>query len=224
MAEAAIDYAGIDREFGEGLPPSWRDNSCDPGGDESDDQKRSPFISNARLGLLVFLGMEAMFFAGLIGAFFVFRFGRVVWPPPLQPLLPVTVTGINTVILLLSGFTMRLAKNRVRDGDREGLIRWLLMTALLGATFLGIQGYEWVRLVHFGLTMSSSIYGATFYTLIGFHGLHVFGAMVWLLTVLIMAKKRRFSAHNNAGVDLCGMYWYFVVGLWPVLFMLVYLH
>ncbi len=182
-----------------------------------------PLVSNARLGLLMFLGAEAMFFAGLIGAFLVFRLNSPVWPPLSQPRLPVAVTGINTAFLLLSAVTMHLALMAIRAGRQTALARHLLVTALLGGVFLGIQGYEWVRLVHFGLTMWSGIYGATFYTLIGCHGLHVFGAVIWLSVVLLMARQGHFTARRHAGVELCAMYWNFVVGLWPVLYALVYL-
>ena len=180
-------------------------------------------VSNARLGMLIFLGAEAMFFAGLIGAFLVFRFGSATWPPPGQPYLPVGVTGVNTIILLFSAYTMGRALRAIRRGDRQGLVRGLLVTALLGTIFLGVQGYEWIRLVHFGFTLSSGTYGATFYTLIGVHGLHVFGAVLWLLVVLAGARAHRFSATRHVALTLCGMYWYFVVALWPLLFTLVYL-
>lgn len=183
-----------------------------------------PIVSNARLGLLMLLAAEAMFFAGLIGAFLVFRLGSATWPPPFQPRLPVGVTGINTAILLLSGLTMHLALRTVRLGRVDSLVRYLLTTALLGGLFLAIQGYEWVRLVQFGLTMSSGIYGATFYTLIGCHAVHVLGAVIWLMVVLTQARRGRFTARNHTGVELCGMYWTFVVALWPLLYGLVYLY
>jgi len=185
---------------------------------------QGPVVSNARLALLMFLAAEAMFFAGLIGAFLVFRLGKPVWPPPFQPRLPVEVTGVNTFILLLSGVTMYLALRAIRSGRLQALIRYLLMTVFLGAFFLSIQGYEWVRLVRFGLTMSSGIYGATFYTLIGCHGLHVFGAVIWLMVVLVQARQGRFTAEKHTGVELCAMYWTFVVALWPILYGLVYLY
>ncbi len=102
------------------------------------------------------------------------------------------------------------------------VLRWLLVTALYGVTFLAVQGYEWVRLVRFGLGVSGT-YGSTFYTLIGTHALHVLGAVVWLLVVLALARRGRFSARGHAGVQVFGMYWHFVVGLWVVLFGLVYL-
>ena len=185
---------------------------------------REPVVTNARLGLLMFLGAEAMFFAGLIGAFLVFRLGSSVWPPPFQPRLPVAATGVNTMILLLSGVTMQLALRAVRHERPERLVRYLFATVLLGGLFLAFQGYEWIRLVQFGLTVSSGIYGATFYTLIGIHGLHVFGAVLWLLVILMLACRGRFTAKNHTGVELCAMYWTFVVALWPILYGLVYLY
>jgi len=198
--------------FGGGAPPSPPTLS------------EEPVVSNARLGLLMFLGAETMFFAGLIGAFVVFRLGSTTWPPPFQPRLPVAVTGINTVILLLSGITMRLALRAIRANRLSGLMRYLLMTLFLGGLFLAIQGYEWARLVHFGLTMSSGVYGATFYTLIGCHGLHVLGAVLWLMIVGMLARRGRFTPQRHTGVELCGMYWTFVVALWPILYGLVYLY
>lgn len=205
--------------FDEGPPPEF---PRDPFG-RGDEDRAEPPVSNARLGMLIFLAAEAMFFAGLIGSFLVFRLGSAIWPPPGQPYLPVGVTGVNTLILLFSAYTMYRAIRAIRQGDRQRLIRWLLITALLGTIFLGVQGYEWARLVHFGLTLSSGTYGATFYTLIGIHAAHVFGAVIWLLVVLAGARRNRFSATKHIGLTVCEMYWYFVVGLWPVLFTLVYL-
>jgi heme/copper-type cytochrome/quinol oxidase subunit 3 len=165
-----------------------------------------------------------MFFAGLIGAFLVFRLGSEVWPPPLQPRLPVAVTGVNTVILLCSGVTVYLALGAIRAGRLVWLLRWLLSTVILGALFISVQGYEWLRLIHFGLTLSSGVYGSTFYTLIGFHGLHVFGAILWLIAVLLQARRGRFKPNNVTGIEICAIYWIFVVALWPVLYLLVYLY
>lgn len=205
--------------FDEGPPPEF---PRDPFG-RGDEDRTEPPVSNARLGMLIFLAAEAMFFAGLIGSFLVFRLGSAIWPPPGQPYLPVGVTGVNTLILLFSAYTMYRAIRAIQQGDRQRLIRWLLITALLGTIFLGVQGYEWARLVHFGLTLSSGTYGATFYTLIGIHGAHVFSAVIWLLVAVAGARCNRFSATKHIGLTVCGMYWYFVVGLWPVLFTLVYL-
>lgn len=220
MARASIAHRLDKPQAGEkARSPRFADGGPHPPGTSGE-----PVVSNARLALLMFLGAEAMFFAGLIGAFLVFRLGSPIWPPAFQPRLPVTVTGINTIILLASGITMRLALRFIRGGKVDSLIKYLRLTALLGGVFLVIQGYEWARLIRFGLTVSSSVYGATFYTLIGCHGLHVFGALIWLMVVWQLARRGRFTAQNDTGVRLCGMYWTFVVGLWPVLYGLVYLY
>ena len=181
-----------------------------------------PAVSNARLGMLVFLAFEAMFFAGLLGAYLVLRLGSAVWPPPGEPYLPIAVTWGNTGILLFSSYNVRRARRAIRQDNRQAFARWLLLTAIYGVTFLGVQGYEWVRLVRFGLSVSGT-YGSTFYTLIGTHALHVLGAVCWLLAVLALARLRRFSAQRHTAVRVCGMYWHFVVAVWPFLFVLVYL-
>jgi cytochrome c oxidase subunit 3 len=183
-----------------------------------------PILNNARQAVSMLLGAELMFFAGLIGAFLVFRLSAAVWPPPFQPRLPLGVTGVNTIILLASALTMHWAVRAGRTGVVSSLVRYLTLTTLLGAVFLLIQGYEWFRLIHFGLTTSSSVYGGLFYALIGAHGAHVFGGLVWLLIVCWQAKRGRFSSSSHVGVQTSRMYWTFVVGLWPVLYGLVYLY
>jgi cytochrome c oxidase subunit 3 len=169
------------------------------------------------------IAAEAMLFTGLIGAFLVFRFGSVTWPPPDQPRLPVGITGVNTAILLLSGYTMYRAIAAVHKGNQQALIGGLLETALLGVMFLSVQGSEWIRLIRYGFTLANGTYGSTFYTLIGCHGAHVLGAVIWLLAILIRAKRGCYSGQNCVGIEVCGMYWCFVVALWPILFTLVYL-
>jgi heme/copper-type cytochrome/quinol oxidase subunit 3 len=183
-----------------------------------------PFASNAWLAVLMLLGAEAMFFAGLIGAFLVFRIANPVWPPPFQPRLPIEVTGVNTIILLASAITIRLGLKAIQRGDRTRGIRFLSLTAAGGLIFLSIQGFEWLRLLHFGLTLSSSIYGGLFYTIIGCHALHVFGALVWLLVVWYKATAGKYTRQNYVGLQTCSMYWVFVVALWPLLYGLVYLY
>jgi cytochrome c oxidase subunit 3 len=164
-----------------------------------------------------------MFFAGLVSAFWVLRLAAPVWPPPLQPRLPVGVTGLNTLVLLGSSVAVLTGVRALRAGRRGAAIRQLGLAASLGAVFLLVQGYEWVRLIGFGLTMSSSTYGATFYTLIGAHGLHVLGALSWLALVLLAARRGRYTPRAHVGASVCAMYWHFVVALWPVLYVLVYL-
>jgi len=166
---------------------------------------------------------EVMFFGGLVSAFLVLRVTAVVWPPPLQPRLPVGVTAVNTLVLFASSVAMAAALQALRRGDTRALVRRLGLAAGLGGTFLLVQGYEWVRLVSFGLTLSSDAYGTTFYSLIGAHAAHVLGALVWLAVVALLASRGRFADGRTGPLRACAIYWHFVVALWPVLFVLVYL-
>ncbi|MEW6298756.1 MAG: cytochrome c oxidase subunit 3 [Thermodesulfobacteriota bacterium] len=182
-----------------------------------------PPVSNARLGMLMLIGAETMLFAGLIGAYVVFRFGSTAWPSA-SLYLPVGVTWVNTFVLLSSCYTMHRAIRAVRVDHRGNLVRHLAVTALLGVVFLSVQGYEWAQLVRDGLTISTGVYGATFYTLIGCHAVHVLAAVLWLLVVLWQATRGRFSSRRSVAVEICAMYWYYVGALWVVLFVLVYLN
>lgn len=164
-----------------------------------------------------------MLFAGLISSYLVLRLGAAVWPPPLQPRLPVAVTGVNTLVLLASSVAMALAGRALARRDRRAVVARLRLAAALGALFLIVQGYEWVRLVGFGLTLSSGSYGTAFYTLIGAHALHVVAALAWLAVTLVMASRGRFDHGRTSAARACAMYWHFVVGLWPVLYVAVYL-
>jgi len=139
-------------------PPDGPDDG-DPfgGGGDDDDERRRPSIHNARLGMMMLLGAETMFFAGLIGSFLLFRVANQVWPPPMLPKLPVLVTLINTLFLLYSAVTMWQARRAMRQGLQARSVLFLLYTAVLGVVFLSIQGVEWARLIRVGLTLSSGV-------------------------------------------------------------------
>lgn len=204
-------------------PPDGPDDGDPFGGGDDDPNRKRPPIHNARLGLIMFLAAETMFFAGLIGSFLLFRVSNQVWPPPMFPKLPVLVTLVNTLFLLYSAVTMWQARRAMSQGLQARSVMFLGYTTALGVLFLGIQGYEWAKLIGVGLTLSSGVYGATFYILIGTHGLHVLGAVTWLAVVLVRARKGYYRPGQDVGLAVCGMYWYYVVGLWPVLYWLVYL-
>ena len=165
-----------------------------------EEEPPGPAVPNAVLGVVLLVGAEAMMFAGLISAYLIYRIGNAgPWPPPGEPRLPLGVTSANTAVLLGSG--LLVWKGRPRPGF------------LLGLLFLAVQGSEWARLLGYGLRISKDIYGATFYTLIGFHALHVLAGLAWLGV----------SLARRTGGGLSRIYWAFVVLLWPCLFALVYL-
>ena len=182
---------------------------------------RTP-VSSGVLGMLIFMVTEAMFFAGLVSAYLVIRAGIEEWPPWGQPRLPVVATAFNTVVLLASGFIMAQSRACFKKKELALGRRWLGISILLGSFFLVFQGYEWIQLLKFGFTLSSSVYGGLFYLLIGAHGFHVMGA----LAVLIYAWYRIKTPGNTItpeGLFPFQLLWYFVVCVWPVLYVLVYL-
>jgi len=180
-------------------------------------------IANARIAVVMLIAAETMLFTGLIGAYLVLRFGTVVWPPAGQPRLPIPVTAANTLLLFLSAWTMSRATRALRAMDVSGALRALRVTAFLGAAFVAVQGSEWARLLAHGLTLGSSVYGATFYVLIGAHATHVLAALLWVLGVLFVLRKGPITARRRVGAEVCATYWYYVCFLWAILFPLVYL-
>jgi cytochrome c oxidase subunit III len=206
--------------FTNGRVPPPRGGGDEPGREPDD---RPPILGNAQLATLFLIVAEVMLFGGLIFGFFVLRLGAPVWPPPLQPRLPVAVTAFSTFVLLASSVAMLGTRRALVRRDPRALLTALGRTAALGALFLTIQGYEWIRLVRFGLTVSSGAYGSTFYTLIGAHGLHVVGALLWVLVIARLVTGGRPLPARAGAVRACAMYWHFVVLLWPILYVAVYL-
>jgi heme/copper-type cytochrome/quinol oxidase subunit 3 len=180
-----------------------------------------PRRADPTLGVLIFIGSEVMVFAGLISAFLVARASAPFWPPLNQPRLPVVVTGFNTILLLLSGLAMWRVVRLLRAHDSKRGVRWMTITTTLGAIFLVIQGSEWARLIHFGLTMTSSLYGGMFYLIVGAHALHLTVALAVLSFATTRVWRGRYAS-DLSGIVACSVYWSFVVILWPILYALVY--
>lgn len=202
-----------------GGPPRRRD-----GGHDRDGHPTAPVFPPAVIATLLVIAADVMLFAGLLFAFWVLRLAEPVWPPPLQPRLPLGVTAVNTLVLLASSAGIARAVRALYARDRSGLVRGLASGALLGGLFLLVQGFEWTRLIGFGLTAGSSIYGGLFYTVIGAHALHVVAALAWVGVTLRGARRGRpFLGDRSAPVRACALYWHFVVALWPVLYVCVYL-
>jgi cytochrome c oxidase subunit 3 len=183
------------------------------------DSGRTPLVANAVMAMLIFVFMEVMLFAGLISAFTIVRASALVWPPPDQPRLPVEETAVNTAALLASGALLFLARRVYRRDPSRA--RWpLLISMLLGGFFVAFQGVEWVALVRQGLTVTSSIQGSFFYLIVGLHALHAMAA----LGVLAYAWLRLHRGWLPPGLFAASeIFWYFVVGVWPVLYLRVYL-
>lgn len=175
------------------------------------------------LGMLVFIASEAVLFLTLIVTFAVVRAGYPEWPPSDQPRLPVMMSFFNTLVLLGSGAAMYGAWRSMQRGLVPSSRRLLTMATLLGILFLVVQGVEWIRLIDFGLTVTQNIYGAVFYVMIGMHALHVFIAVLGLLYVSRRFNKGAYTREAHDGLTMGGMFWGFVVLVWPLLFVFVYL-
>lgn len=180
---------------------------------------RAPLVPSAVLAMLIFVVTEIMLFSGFVSAFTIMRGSAVIWPPPGQPRLPVMETAFNTLLLLASGAVLYLTRVRFRK-SQESARTPLLVAIVLGAAFVLLQGREWVQMLAQGLTLRSSALGSFFYLIVGFHALHA----VIALGVLIWAW-RRLSRGSIPTTTLAAaeVFWYFVVGVWPVLYWRVYL-
>ena len=183
--------------------------------------ERRQLVSSSIFATVILIMTEVMFFAALISAYMIIRSGSEEWPPWGQPRLPVFATALNSLALLASAFCLhRSVKGFSSQALRSKQL--LALTIALGTVFVSVQGYEWVQLISFGLTIISSTYGGVFYLIIGAHGLHVIGGLLALLACL----KRLNSTSQQLTIDnlrAAQIFWYFVVGVWPVLYTLVYL-
>jgi cytochrome c oxidase subunit 3 len=179
-------------------------------------------VDNQKLGVWALLASEAVFFSGLIITYIVMR-GRSVSGPLPHEALDVPLTAVNTFVLICSSLTMVTALATIQRGDTRRLRHWLIATALLGLAFLGGQGFEFTKLFHQGLSLSSNLFGATFFTLTGFHGAHVLAGVIWISFVLTRAFRGGVTQDNHIAVELVGLYWHFVDLVWIIIFTVVYL-
>jgi len=191
-------------------------------------------IGNPVLGMLLFITSEVMFFAGLFAAYFSLRASVQPWPPAefeglLNPFTLFSESGsLNlilpaTIILVISSFTCQFAVWGIKKDDRTQFIRNMAVTLVLGITFLLMQLYDYSVLIHEGLTMGSTTFGTTYYTLTGFHGAHVFGGVLMLGVVLYRGMAGQFSARHHDMVEATSLYWHFVDVVWILLFSILYL-
>jgi heme/copper-type cytochrome/quinol oxidase subunit 3 len=183
-----------------------------------------PGVTTIKFAMWLFLASEVMFFSGLIAAYIALRIGSASWEVASE-VLNVPLTGVNTFILICSSVTMVKAFAAIEVGDQRNLRRFLLFTALLGLVFVGIKAFEWWELSqhHIGPTSTTNLFGATYFTMTGFHALHVLAGVAAILFVVLRAMQGVYSRQNHDTVEVLGLYWHFVDIVWIFLFTIVYL-
>ena len=181
-----------------------------------------------KLGMWMFLAGDAMGFGALIVGYGALRFFSPNWPVPAS-VLGIGLTALMTFILICSSVTMVKALSAIQRGDQGRMRLFLLLTIVGGLVFLGCQAYEWTHLMTdkgMGITgnpYGSAHFGATFFVLTGFHGMHVTGGVIYLICLLVRGWLGKYSAAHVYPVEIAGLYWHFVDLVWILIFTFVYL-
>jgi heme/copper-type cytochrome/quinol oxidase subunit 3 len=179
-------------------------------------------LSNVKMAMWAFLGSECLFFGSLISAYLLYK-NRTGDGPTRSDVYDIPYTSVSSFVLLMSSLTMVLALAAIQRGDHRRLRTWLLATALLGCTFIGGQVYEFTTFVHEGLTLKTSPFGSSFFTLTGFHGAHVTIGILMLFSLVGLSALGRLPQSDATKVEMVGLYWHFVDIIWIIIFTVVYL-
>ena len=186
----------------------------------------APFAtSSKKLGMWLFIVSDTLTFSAVLLAYSYLRLANPDWPRPFAFYPAIVKSTAMTVILLASSLTMVLGVAAAHRNDRRSTVRWLLATALCGATFVGLHLTEWVELFHEGYTPWSTpegmpLFGATFFGTTGLHMLHVSIGVLYLLFMAVGIGRNKFTADD---VEVSGLYWHFVDLVWMFVFPLMYL-
>ena len=202
-------------------------------------------LSNMKLAMWLFLGSECLLFGALISTYLLSTanfIGELLAGNPrvietlepaiaeefiaaasVEPIFDIPFTSASSFILLMSSLTMVLAHKAVVEADYRGSKIWLAATAILGSVFIAGQVYEFTVFYREGITYNGNLFGSAFYTLTGFHGVHVTGGILMLVSLLIMAFRGKLKQDRAETVELVGLYWHFVDIVWVLIFTIVYL-
>ena len=180
-------------------------------------------LSNEKVAMWAFLGSECLLFGALISTYLLFK-GQDE-PGSIGPadVFDIPYTSVSSFVLLMSSLTMVLALAAIQRGDHRRTRVWLLTTALLGASFVAGQAYEFTVFVREGMNLRVNLFSSSFFTLTGFHGAHVTIGVLMLLSLYSLSLRGRLPAEKAETVELVGLYWHFVDIVWIVIFTLVYL-
>ena len=173
------------------------------------------------LAILLFISSEAIFFACLIAAYVYYATASPNGPNAHKVLHPLK-TGFYTACLLSSSLTVYFAE-RARKKSKPGVSLWLAGTMFLGAVFLYGEMQEYRKLLHENVTVSRNLFGSTYYTLTGFHALHVTVGLILLGTMLVISLRNRMHRRQQSALECISYYWHFVDVVWVAVYSTVYL-
>ena len=188
-----------------------------------------------KIGVILFILSEVMFFFGFFWSFFKFRFNPVdllediwplsegTWPPKGITLFdPWNIPFMNTLILLLSGCTLTWSHHALKENNREDFTKMLGYTIILGVIFTSLQAFEYI---HAPFKFTDGIYPSNFFMATGFHGAHVIIGTIFLMVCYIRALKGHFylEKEGHLGFEFAAWYWHFVDVVWLFLFIFMYI-
>jgi cytochrome c oxidase subunit 3 len=173
------------------------------------------------VAMAAFIVAESAIFTIFVIAYIYYIGKSISGPQPSQVLeLPI----FNTVCLLSSSFTIWIAERALKKGSMGAFSLWWALTVVLGAIFLGGTGLEWNKLIyHDGLTISTNLFGTTYYSLVGLHASHVIIGLTMLSIVLIFSLTGKLKSAHSKQLEVLSLYWHFVDGVWVVVFTVVYI-
>ena len=179
-------------------------------------------ISNEKLAMWTFLGSECLLFGGLISTFILYKFRAADGETP-HDLYDILFTSISSFVLLMSSLTMVLAVSAIQRRDLRAMRGWLHNTAMLGVVFISGQVYEFNEFVNEGYGFTHSPAWSAFFTLTGFHGVHVTIGIIMLVSTVALSFGGRITQERAEAVEIVGLYWHFVDVVWIFIFAVVYL-
>jgi heme/copper-type cytochrome/quinol oxidase subunit 3 len=197
-------------------------DSHDDHGDHGAAHHSSLGLSNTKLAMWLFLGSECLLFGGLISTYMLYRNRHSEDVGPDQ-LWDIPFTSASSFVLLMSSLTMVLAVSSAHRKDDRNTKLWLVVTATLGGLFVAGQVYEFTTFYREGLGYTESLFASSFYTLTGFHGVHVSIGIIMLMALMGMVAKNKIPGDKAETVEMIGLYWHFVDIVWIIIFTLVYL-
>jgi len=198
------------------VPSSGHDAAPDPHGSHTG-------VANAKLAMWLFLSSDCLFFGAFIATYLLYRDRPGQTGPTPQDVYNIPFTSVTSFILLMSSLTMVLAVSAAKHGDIRRTRLWLCSTAALGSLFVGGQVYDFTAFYREGLGFTTSLFGSSFYTLTGFHGVHVSVGIIMLISLVVITLRGRIDGNRSEVIDIVGLYWHFVDIVWIVIFTLVYL-